>query len=82
MNMADLNEQSREVNELTITVKADMSEAIAGFKALQRELRETTKAAKETEKAFRELEEQAKSYVRLANPSDKSITDDIRRSYE
>ncbi len=78
-NMADLNEESREVgfdakreaieywskeengiedevptespNDISVKVTADVSEAITGFKALQREIRETTKAIREYEEA-------------------------------
>ena len=62
--MADYERESREevsnsknVGELTITVNADMSDAITGFKALQRELRETTKVAREAEAAINALKE-------------------------
>lgn len=36
-------------NEITVKVSADVSESITGFKALQREIRETTKALREYE---------------------------------
>ncbi len=88
-DMADNNEQSREVGEISIKVNADMSEAITGFKALRRELRETTKAARETEKALRELEEAQRSpiiksqtYVDVNEVKLETVSDDIRRLYE
>ena len=46
--MADLNEQSREVR---VKVDVDVSEALTGLKALQREAREATKALRELEEA-------------------------------
>lgn len=53
--MAD-EKKSREVGELTVKVAADVGEALTGFKALQRELRETTKAAREMEQAYEDVE--------------------------
>lgn len=50
------------VGELSIEVNADMEDAIKGFKALQRELRETTKAARETSVALDDLNGR---YIRL-----------------
>ena len=49
-----------------VKIDVDVSEALTGLKALQREARDAVKA-------LRELE---------AELSTKSITDDIRRSYE
>src|SRR5690554_3372797 len=42
-------------SELTVTIDADVDEAVAGFKRLQRELRETTKAVRELESAYKDL---------------------------
>ena len=69
-----------------VKIDVDVSEALTGLKAVTREAREATKA-------LRELEEAAKSYGEVTEDSsmdiavtlariDKSITDDIRRSYE
>src|SRR5690625_3425285 len=38
--------------ELSVKITADVDEAVAGFKRLQRELREATKAARELEQAY------------------------------
>lgn len=43
------NDISNNVGDLTITVETDVSDAVKGFKALQREIRETTKALREYE---------------------------------
>lgn len=43
-----------EVGEITVTINADVSEAITGLKTLQRELRETTKAVREYEAAMKD----------------------------
>ena len=43
-------------SDMTIRITADVGEAITGFKALQRELRETTKAARELEQAYKDAE--------------------------
>src|SRR5690625_2523091 len=42
--------------DLTIKVTADVNDAITGFKALSRELREATKAARELEQAYSDVE--------------------------
>src|SRR5690625_4780772 len=42
-------------SELIVTITADVGDAIKGFKSLQRELRETTKAARELESAYNDL---------------------------
>lgn len=57
--MAD-KKKSREVGELTVKVSADVGEALIGFKALQRELRETTKAVRELESAYKDAEKVSK----------------------
>src|SRR5690625_4733423 len=44
-------------SELNVKISADVGEAITGFKALQRELRDTTKAARELEGAYKDVEE-------------------------
>lgn len=49
--MAGLNEQSREVGSLYVKVDIDVSEALTGLKAIQREAREATKALRELENA-------------------------------
>src|SRR5690625_4744835 len=41
--------------DLTIKVTADVNDAITGFKALSRELREATKAARELEQAYSDV---------------------------
>lgn len=56
----------KKAGELTVKIDVDVSEALTGLKAVTREAREATKA-------LRELE---------AELATKSITDDIRRSYE
>lgn len=63
--MADNKRESREVGELTVKVSADVGEALTGFKALQRELRETTKAARELESAYKDLHDAEKAFKRL-----------------
>ena len=42
--------------DLTIKVTADVNDAITGFKALSRELREATKVAREMEQAYEDVE--------------------------
>src|SRR5690625_2575521 len=51
---------SESVGELTISIQADVKDALTGFKALQRKLRETTKAARELEQAYKDAENVAK----------------------
>src|SRR5699024_12784393 len=46
MSSTDVSES---VKGLSITVESDVSDAVKGFKALQREVRETTKALREYE---------------------------------
>src|SRR5699024_4397482 len=41
--------------DLSVKITADVGEAISGFKALQRELRETTKVVREYEKAIENI---------------------------
>lgn len=43
------------LSDISISVTADVAEALTGFKALQRELRETTKAVRELENAYEDL---------------------------
>lgn len=62
----DAHEMRKKVSDITVKVNVDVSEALTGLKALQREAREATKALRELEEA---------SAV-------KSIADDIRRCYE
>src|SRR5690625_4969534 len=50
-------DEGTNVGELTVKVTADVGEAITGFKALQRELRATTKAARELEQAYEDLKD-------------------------
>lgn len=52
--MAD--NKSREVGNLNVKVEIDVSEALTGLKALQREAREATKALRELEAAKRNVE--------------------------
>jgi|SRR5690625_4855456 len=42
--------------DLSVKITADVDEAVAGFKRLQRELREATKAARELEQAYSDVE--------------------------
>lgn len=42
-------------NDITVKVSADVSEAITGFKALSREIREVTKAIREYEAAVEDV---------------------------
>lgn len=46
--------------DLTVSITADVDEAVAGFKRLQRELRETTKAVRELESAYKDVEKASK----------------------
>lgn len=117
--MAD--KQSREVGELHVKVNVDVSEALVGLKAIQREAREATKALRELEAEsgkvakvnelrdiqgtpgnydvsdymtglFNGLElasatlESREPEYKACKPDDafytRTITDDIRRSYE
>ena len=73
--MADFKKESREVGELHVKVNVDVSEALTGLKAIQREARDAAKALRELEEV-QMIEELKRKLV------DKSITDDIRRSYE
>ena len=43
------------IGELSITIEADVSNAVKGVKALQREIRETTKALRECEAAVNDV---------------------------
>lgn len=47
-------------SDITISITADVDEAVAGFKRLQRELRETTKAVRELESAYKDVEHASK----------------------
>lgn len=49
-------EDGDKLSDISIKVTADVAEAITGFKALQRELRETTKAAREYEDAIESID--------------------------
>lgn len=42
--------------DLAISITADVDEAVTGLKRLQRELRETTKAVRELEQAYKDVE--------------------------
>lgn len=68
-----IQEQYAEIlkRKKAVKIDVDVSEALTGLKAIQREARDAAKA-------LRELEE-AQMIEELV---DKSITDDIRRSYE
>jgi len=57
MNMAD--NQSR---ELSIKVNVDISEALTGLKALQREAKKATQALRELEEAQNGVPEHVKNY--------------------
>ena len=81
--MADT--ESRE--ELSIKVNVDVSEALTGLKAIQREAREATKALRELESAQEAYDWRKRACDNTMQAikdaeSSKSITDDIRRSYE
>lgn len=52
--MAD--NKSREVGKLHVKVEVDVSEALTGLKALQREAREATKALRELEAVQRNVD--------------------------
>ena len=49
------------VGEITVSVNANVDDAVAGFKRLQRELRETTKAVRELESAYKDAEKASKN---------------------
>lgn len=49
-------EKEDNTSNLTVTVTADVNDAITGFKSLSRELREATKAARELEQAYEDVE--------------------------
>ena len=53
--------------DLTVKITADVDEAVAGFKRLQRELRETTKAVRELESAYKDVNDLARGYKALSN---------------
>lgn len=67
--------KAQSVGEVTVNVDVDVSEALTCLKALQREARYAAKALRELEEV-QMIEELKRKLV------DKSITDDIRRSYE
>lgn len=46
--------------DLAISITADVDEAVTGLKRLQRELRETTKAVRELESAYKDVEDASK----------------------
>lgn len=79
----------KSVGELTIKVKADIdvSEALTGLKALQRETREATRLLRELEEAQKgDFKHRLNVPIHAKNggvegASIKSITDDITRSY-
>lgn len=55
-NEARIAEGDSKPSDISIRITADVGEALTGFKALQRELRETTKAARELEQAYKDAE--------------------------
>ena len=62
--------------DLTVKITADVDEAVAGFKRLQRELRETTKAVRELESAYKDAEKASKtSIMRIDADGNLSMTD-------
>ena len=47
--------------DLTVKITADVDEAVAGLKRIQRELRETTKAVRDLENAYKDVEKASKN---------------------
>lgn len=99
----------RNIGDISVKVNVDVSEALTGLKAVQREAREATKALRELEEASTNVEIDGKALAKVVSAEiektrmfairgqgvrctlspceierviDKSITDDIRRSYE
>lgn len=46
--------------DLTINITADVDEAVAGLKRLQREIRKTVKEVRELESAYKDVEKASK----------------------
>lgn len=84
-------EKRENAGDLSITINADVGDAITGFKALQRELRKTTKEARELESAYEDLAKKmgegtadsarlsAKSLERLASASTKELHEELAK---
>ncbi len=74
----------KKAGELTVKINVDVSEALTGLKAVTREAREATKALRELEAAYDWRKRACDNITRAIEDaeSSKSITDDIRRSYE
>jgi len=72
----------KSVGDLTVKVNVDVSEALTGLKAVQREAREATKALRELEEAQNRSRvfTNIPTHIKFEDES-KSITDDITRSY-
>lgn len=68
-----MTEKQRGVNDLTMKIDVDVSEAIAGLKAIQREARKTTQEMRELETAY---EENGKRfYTKWKQAADDECTD-------
>lgn len=65
--------------DLTINITADVDEAVTGLKRLQRELRETTKAVRELEQAYKDVEKAVNSGVINVMDKDRGLLASIGR---
>lgn len=50
-------EDDEKTSDITVTISADVDEAVSGFKRLQRELRKTSQEAREMEQAYKDVEQ-------------------------
>lgn len=79
-NTINLSDKEPGTGALTVKVNIDVSEALTGLKAVQREAREAAKALRELEEA--QMKATKGVIIELDGEAvAKSITDDITRSY-
>jgi len=67
--------RTNDVSNLYVNVETDVSDAVKGFKALQREIRETTKALREYEAVSNRMGEATKRGANDNGDSCKSIAE-------
>ncbi|WP_106408550.1 hypothetical protein [Alteribacter populi] len=70
----DQAKEAKSIGELTVSISADVSEALTGLKAIQREARKATRAIRELEAAksgwSEEFEQLVESHMELARKHD------------
>lgn len=75
----------KKAGELTVKIDVDVSEALVGLKAIQREARDAVKALRELEAAKNGEANpiiKSQTYVDVNEIKIDTVSDDIRRSYE